>query len=148
MKSAICAALAMAVWCAPATAASASDTIGHIQTVAGVATVQRSGAALPATSGMALQRGDRVRTGQPGALGIVLTDDTTVSLGPNSELLLSQYDFEPKDKQFALVLKMLKGTFSYISGQIVKLAPGSAQLQTPDATIAVRGTKVLVQVQE
>lgn len=148
MKSAICAALAMAVWCAPAIAASATDTIGHIQTVAGLATVQRQGTTLSAATGVALQRGDVLRTGRPGAVGIVLTDDTTVSLGPNSELVLSQYDFEPKDKQFALVLNMVKGTFAFISGQIVKLAPASAQLRTPDATIAVRGTKVLVQVEE
>jgi len=42
---------------------------------------------------------------------------------------------------------MIKGTFSYITGQIVKLAPDTAQVHTPDATIAVRGTKLLIQVE-
>ena len=83
-----------------------------------------------------------------GAVGIVLTDDTSISLGSGSELSLNDYAFDPKESKFALAIRMIKGTFSYISGQIVKLAPDSAQLHTPDATIAVRGTKLLIQIKE
>jgi hypothetical protein len=43
---------------------------------------------------------------------------------------------------------MAKGTFAYLAGLIGKLAPGSIQLLIPDAIIAVRGTKLLVEVQE
>jgi len=45
-------------------------------------------------------------------------------------------------------MKMAKGTFSYLSGLIAKLAPDSVKLLIPDATIAVRGTKLLVDVQQ
>ena len=78
----------------------------------------------------------------------MLTDDTSISQGSGSELSLDDYAFEPKEGKFALVLRMIKGTFSYITGQIVKLAPESARVHTPDATIAVRGTKLLIQIQE
>ena len=50
--------------------------------------------------------------------------------------------------KFAFLARMVKGTFSYISGLIGKLSPNSVQLEIPDATIAVRGTKLLVEVQE
>jgi hypothetical protein len=43
---------------------------------------------------------------------------------------------------------MVKGTFAYISGLIAKLAPDAAQLLIPDATIGIRGTKILVHVEE
>jgi hypothetical protein len=35
---------------------------------------------------------------------------------------------------------------SYVSGQIAKLAPGAVRLIAPTATIAVRGTHVLIRV--
>ena len=125
-----------------------SDIIGHVQHLTGTASVVRDSAAVPLTAGAALYTGDVVRTGKPGAAGVVLTDDTTISLGSGSEIALNDYVFQPKDGQFALALKMIKGTFAYVTGQIVKLSPASAQVQTPDATIAVRGTKLLIQIEE
>ena len=133
---------------APAIAQQPSVTIGHIQNMTGAAFIQRDGATLPGATGAALYRGDLVRTGKPGAMGIVLTDDTTISLGSSSALSLNDYAFDPEEGKFALAIQMIKGTFSYITGQIVKLAPDTAKVQTPDATIAVRGTKLLVQVKE
>lgn len=125
-----------------------SETIGHIQTLQGQAYVQRAGVDQPAAIGAELRQNDRVRTGKPAAVGIVLTDDTTISLGSNSELALNDYAFEPKQGKFALALRMVKGTFSYITGQIGKLSPDAAHVQTPDATIAVRGTKLLVEIKD
>ncbi len=125
-----------------------SDTIGHVQTLQGHAYIQRAGIDLPAAVGTELRHNDRIRTGKPAAIGLVLTDDTTIALGSNSELVLNDYAFEPKHGRFALALRMVKGTFSYITGQIGKLSPDSARVHTPDATIAVRGTKLLVEIKE
>ena len=133
---------------APVWADAAADAIGHIQTLQGQAFILRAGTTLPATTGAELRKNDLVRTGKPAAVGIVLTDDTTISLGSNSELSLDDYSFDPKQGKFALALRMVKGTFSYITGQIVKLAPDAAKVQTPDATIAVRGTKLLVEIKD
>lgn len=131
-----------------APAAPAGDVIGTIQSLQGTVTIARAGATLPATVGTALYRGDQVRTGKPGAVGIVLGDDTTISAGSSSELALNDYLFDPNNGKFALVVRMLKGTFSYITGQIGKLAPDTVKVRTPDATIATRGTKVLIEVKE
>jgi hypothetical protein len=103
---------------------------------------------VPIAVGTPLQRGDLVRTAKPGAVGIILLDDTTISLGPNSELSLKEYTFAPKEGKFSLVARMVKGTFVYLSGLIGKLSPNAVQLLIPDATIAVRGTKLLIEVQE
>ena len=133
---------------APASAQQPAETIGHIQKVEGIASIERGGTTLPGAVGAVLYRGDRVRTGKPGAMGIVLTDDTAVSLGSGSELAVNDYAFDPKEGKLALSIRMIKGTFAYITGQIVKLAPDSARVQTPDATIAVRGTKLLIKIEE
>ncbi len=133
---------------APVWADAAADAIGHIQTLQGQSLILRAGTTLPGTTGAELRKNDLVRTGKPAAVGIVLTDDTIISLGSNSELSLDDYSFDPKQGKFALALRMVKGTFSYITGQIVKLAPDAAKVQTPDATIAVRGTKLLVEIKD
>ncbi len=132
----------------PAIALQSAETIGHIQKMEGTVSIQRAGTTLPGAAGTALYRDDLIRTGKPGAAGIVLTDDTTISLGSGSELSLNDYAFSPKEGKFALAMRMIKGTFSYITGQIIKLAPETAQVDTPDATIAVRGTKLLIQIKE
>ena len=133
---------------APPAPAPAGDVIGTIQSLQGTVTIARAGTTLPAAVGTALYRGDQVRTGKPGAVGIVLGDDTTISAGSSSELALNDYIFDPNNGKFALVVRMLKGTFSYITGQIGKLAPDTVKVRTPDATIATRGTKVLIEVKE
>jgi hypothetical protein len=43
---------------------------------------------------------------------------------------------------------MAKGTFVYLSGLIGKLSPDAVKLTLPDATVGVRGTKLLIDVQE
>jgi len=148
MKTSALAFLIAILVSAPAIAQQPAEMIGHIQNMKGVASIQRGGATLPGAAGATLYRGDLIRTGKPGAVGIVLTDNATVSLGSSSELSLNDYVFDPKEGKFALSMRMIKGTFSYISGQIAKLAPDTAQVYTPDATIAIRGTKLLIQIQE
>jgi hypothetical protein len=131
-----------------ASPAAAQQTIGYVRELTGSAQVLRGSDAKLAEVGLPLQKGDLIRTNKPGAVGIVLIDDTTVSLGSNSELSLKDYDFSPKEGKFSLVMRMVKGTFVYVSGQISKLAPEAVQLSIPDATIAIRGTRLLIEVEE
>ena len=124
----------------------ATGEIGSIKTFKGEVFIVRGGTALPAEEGAAVFQDDLLRTGSNGALGVILKDDTTLSLGPDSELSLQEYVFEPKENRFSVVLRVLKGTFVYMSGVIGKLAPDSIRLETPDSTIAVRGTRLMIKV--
>lgn len=125
-----------------------ADTIGYVRELTGNAKIVRDGMTQPAAVGLALRRGDLIQTDKPGAVGIILIDDTTISLGSSSELALNAYDFSPEEGRFSLLMRMIKGTFVYVSGQLGKLAPNSIQLSIPDAVIAVRGTKLLVEIKE
>ena len=141
-------AVAIACLAAMPALAETGDVIGQVRTLKGSATILRDDAQLPAAVGLPLRRADVVRTGSPAAMGIVLADDTTISLGSASELQLKDYAFDPKEGRFACVMKVVKGSLVYLSGLIGKLAPQSVRMETPDATIAVRGTKLLVEVKE
>lgn len=125
-----------------------SNAIGHIQTLKGAVSIQRGSSTLSASVGTPLLCSDTIRTGKASSAGIVMADDSTLSLGANSELVLKDYTFNPKEGKFSFVTQMAKGTFSYLSGIIGKLAPDSIRMEMPEATIAVRGTKLLVSVEE
>lgn len=124
------------------------NSIGHIQTKKGTALILRGGDTVSAEIGGGVFRGDLVRTAKDGAVGIILTDDTTLSMGPNSEIVIKDYVFEPKEAKYGVLVRMIRGTFVYLSGLIGKLAPDSIRLEIPDATISVRGTKLLVDIKE
>ncbi len=140
--------LILALLCAAPARGDQAERIGRIRTMEGAVSIHRNGTSVPAAVGGDVHRGDVIRTGKPGAVGIVLNDETTISLGSGSELGMIDFAFAPKEGKFALVVRMAKGTFAYLAGLIGKLAPETAQLRLPDATISMRGTKLLIQVEE
>ena len=90
--------------------------------------------------------GDVINSGRDGSVGLIFSDDTIISMGPSTELAVEDYLFEPVEGKLAFIARIIKGTVSYLSGQISKLSPESVKLVTPAATIGVRGTHVLVKV--
>lgn len=78
---------------------------------------------------------------------LIFKDDSVLVLGENSILLLKKYIFKPKNKIYDFQLKLSKGTASFESGDIGKVAPQKFIFQTPESTVAIRGTKFIVKVQ-
>ena len=128
------------------TAFAQSDPIGTVKTAKGKVMVIRGEVSQPAEVGFKILLNDFIRTGKDGAVGIIFIDDTILSLGPKTELILDEYVFEPQNSKLSMVIKMIKGTASYFSGIIGKQSPESVKFKTPDATIGIRGTKFLVKV--
>jgi hypothetical protein len=123
-------------------------TIGHVKTAAGSATIMRDGHAFPAVPGEPLRRADLLETGANGSLGIMLNDETRLSLGPTSRLSLEKFAFKPETEEYSLVTRITRGTLLMVSGLVAKLSPESARVETPSGIIGVRGTRFLVRVQE
>jgi len=150
MKYAATAALLLGALCLLAVAgtAVAGESIGVVRNVSGDATVTRGEKALPAAPGMKLLVGDTLGTGRDGSLGVILRDDSSLSIGPGSRLVLQSFLFSPSEGKFDLVARITRGTMAYLSGLIGKLAPGKARFETPTATIGIRGTRIAVKVEE
>lgn len=121
---------------------------GFIKTAEGSGQIVRSGNALPARTGDILYIEDIVMTSDQSTIGIMLEDDTVLSLGLNSRLELSDFAFAPQEEKLSLAIRLLKGSFAYMSGVIARLAPEKVHIETPDAVIAVHGTRFLVKVVE
>jgi hypothetical protein len=128
-------------------AEAAPTSVGLVKLAEGTAVVQRGDQTLPARPGLSLLEGDMLRTGADGRLGVILRDDTRVSLGPETEVRIDRFLFAPSQGQLALVLKMLRGAAAYVSGKIAKLSPDAVRVETPVAIVGVRGTRFAVKVE-
>ena len=122
------------------------EPVGMIKTLEGEASVNRQGDKLSARVGTYLYEGDTVITSQSASLGFILKDNTVMTLGPDSELEISQFLFAPAEEDLSLVVRMLKGTAIFLTGMIGKLAPEAVRIETPDATIGIRGTHFAIDV--
>jgi hypothetical protein len=138
----ICALLAGAT----ITAAQSERPIGLVKTASGEAFILRDGRRMAALPGHQLHLGDQLSTGATGALGVILRDDTALSLGPSTETRIDQFAFEPAEQKLGMVLRVSRGLIAYISGRISKLAPGSVRIETPVATLGVRGTRLVARI--
>lgn len=128
-----------------AAVAYADPWIGMIKSADGDVSIVRENRTMKAAPKMMLLEGDLVRTAA-GKAALVLEDDTLISMGPGSRLVITRFMFRPREKKMSLVARLLQGTVSFLCGQIAKLAPGSVRIETPQATIGVRGSHVLVKV--
>ena len=117
---------------------------GRIKVVKGQVTVQRAGQVLQATPGLPLRAADEVRTGADGAVGITMSDNSTLSAGPNSVLALDRYSFDTTTHQGRFDSSLRQGTLAVISGKIAKQSPESMTVRSPAAILGVRGTEFVV----
>ena len=124
----------------------ADDFAGSVKNVQGSVLVKRQNMELKAARGMKIYARDVIITGKDGSVGIILRDNTIFSLGPESELELKEYVFVPDQGSFAVLARMVRGTFVYMSGLIGKLSPDSIKIETPVGTIAIRGTRFAAKI--
>src|SRR5689334_18062186 len=90
----VCAVILMAA--TPATA-SQPPAAGQIKIVSGSAFIVRDGTSIRASVGQMVFQADSLLTGADGKIGITLNDETRVSLGPDSEVRLQRFVYEPAD---------------------------------------------------
>ena len=90
---------------------------------------------------------DTVRTGK-GKTAIEFVDDTRVDVTEHSKLVIDEFVYDPNTKTGALSLKASLGTVRYASGQIAKNSKQNVKIETPTATIGVRGTDFTMTIDE
>jgi hypothetical protein len=128
-------------------AVSGTDEVGKIKTLKGSVVIQRGNAPVPARMGMDILRNDTLITGANSSLGILFTDNSTLSLGNNSKIHLSEYEFDVAAKKAGFVGLVRRGTVVYLSGLIAKMNSEAVKFKTPTAVAGVRGTKLAISVE-
>jgi hypothetical protein len=127
----------------------ASDVpVGSVNRLKGTASIVRKNQTIPARIGEKIYMMDALKTGRDGSLGVVFKDDTLLSIGPQSEIIISEFLFSPAEGKLSIVTRLLRGSAIYLTGIIGKLSPESVRFETPVANIGIRGTKFAVKIED
>ena len=111
-------------------------------------TITRSFTAMEGKKGSGVEMNDQIQTTK-GKLGITFQDETKVEVNESSKLVIDDFVFDPKKPSAGkLAMKFTQGTVRYASGAIAHSNPNKVALNTPSATIAVRGTDFTATVDE
>ena len=120
--------------------------IGLVKVAKGSVQIQRGAAKIPAAVGTGLQTADVVITGADGSAGITFTDNSLVSIGPNSVFAIDKYRFDTTTHAGEFEGNLRQGRLAAVSGKMVKQSPDSMKIRTPSAIMGVRGTEFVVEV--
>lgn len=140
-------ALAAAGWllCVSLPLSAAETHVALVKSVNGRVSIVQGEAARVATGGSQLRVSDRLVTEPGAAAAVVFKDGTMLTLGGGADVQVRDFVFEPKQGKYAFSLYMNQGSAIYESGKIGKLAPEAVKVETPKATVGIRGTRFLVE---
>jgi hypothetical protein len=83
--------------------------------------------------------GETIVTAQSGTVEIKMTDDGLVAVRPETQLKIEKFAYGGTDKDSSL-MALFKGSSRFVTGKLGKLHPQNDLVETPTATIGVRGT--------
>lgn len=133
----------------------APKPIGKVVTVVGRATIERAGPPLVQVGlgepagvkvGDPVYRGDRVATGDDSKLGLNFSDGSSFNLSANAAMKLDEFVYDPDGASNTTLFSLAKGTATFVAGKVAKT--GSMKVDTPVATLGVRGTTPHIEIAE
>lgn len=132
----------------PSPPAPANDKrIGTVKQVRGESWLGQPGARRAAASGEGVFEAERVSTGPRGAATITLKDGTILTMGPNSTMDLSQFQYNATTQQGNFALNLLQGSVRVVTGLLAKVNPDLFKITTPTSVVGVRGTDFIVETE-
>lgn len=105
----------------------------------------------PLEKSSAIYLHDTLETDKQSEAQIVFSDNTLMTFRPASKFYIDQYEYHPDAKTKSVgkyIMNLLEGGFRTITGIIAKANPNDYQVNTPVATIGVRGTDYTLVIQE
>jgi trehalose utilization protein len=122
--------------------AAETDAIGRVDTIEGSVHVIRDGEKIALSKDDPILQGDTIITGEDGSVGVTFIDGTVFSLGEDGEMTIDEMIYNKDSQEGKFAANMVKGVFSFISGEIAKTDPEGMMLNTPVGVIGIRGTKI------
>jgi hypothetical protein len=122
-------------------------SVGVISSLNGKVTIDRASNTLEASVGMELEKKDIVSAAQGAKAQIMFEDKTVITIASNSSFNIEEYFFDDSSNS-KLNVKLNSGMFKVISGKIGKIAKDRFKLKTKNATIGIRGTHILANLQD
>jgi hypothetical protein len=121
---------------------------GHVDFAIGnVVVTEASGRAHALLKGAEVGSGDKIASGADGRAQIRFSDGAYVSLQPNTEFDIKEYRYSGKaDGTESALFGLFKGAMRTVTGLVGRANKSRYRIATPTATIGIRGTGGLIQV--
>ena len=124
--------------------AASDEPIGNVATLTGTSSVVRNQNTLPLKLKDDVYLNDVLVTFKDSTLGITFNDATTFNLTANASITVDNYIYEDGGKQNSALFDITKGTVAFVASAVAKT--GDMKIATPTATLGIRGTTGLVEV--
>lgn len=111
---------------------------GRVSNALGEANVLRESAQIQVMTGSTIQSGDEIRTGYPAQVMVDMADGSKLALPYNTTFKVDK--FAQSSAGGSAIFSLLKGAFRTVSGLIGKGSGDEYQMNTPVATMGIRGT--------
>ena len=127
----------------------AADDIGGVSEQSGQpgSIVRTSGEELSAEIDTGIQSYDNVET-ENGRLKIKFVDDTQISLTEHTLVEITEYVFDPDPSKSKMAMNFVAGTARFATGGLGLVPKENIVIETPTATIGIRGTDFTTTVDE
>lgn len=90
-----------------------------------------------------VEPGQRLSTGPNGQLHVLFLDQSAITLGPDSELVIETFQFDPATRQGQIQLGLAKGLLRVVGGQISKTH--ATTITTPHGRVEISGGITMVE---
>src|SRR5262245_5097323 len=88
---------------------------------------------------------ERIKTTTSGLVQVLLVDGSTFTVGPDSDLVINKFVYDPSKGTGQIAASFSKGVMRFVGGKISK-ADNAVSINTPVGAMAVRGCIMLTQV--
>jgi len=134
---------------AQASGAGGAQAVGRVVGATGNIVAARAGGGDEALdAGDPVFKGDVLQTGPDGTLEVEFEDGSKLKLSSNARMVVDDLVYDPGADQGSALFSLVQGTFGFESGEIAKTGPDAIQIRTPVATIGIRGTVLLINVDQ
>ncbi len=122
--------------------------VGQIKVLTGHASVDRVGDRRHiATVGMRLKENDVITTVLGGSVGILFDDNSTLALGPDTQIVIHKFAFNTTTHQGYFDTRIKRGTLAVQPGHIARNAPEAMRVSTAAAVLRSQAAAYLVSVE-
>ena len=132
-----------AALCLMASSVGAQDVVGRNAAVKGTVSIASQGEeARQAVIKEDVRLQDEVTSALDSSLQVLLLDETVFTVGPEARLTIDRFVYDPSRADGQLSATVKSGMFRFMSGKTARASRDAVSIDTPVASLGVRGTVV------
>src|SRR5215207_5570236 len=122
-----------------------AQQVGTAAAVNPAAQARGTGGSRTIVIGQSIAHKERIQTTAAGSVQLLFVDKTSMTIGPNSDLAIDEYVFDPKANTGRLSATLSKGIMRFVGGQVSHT--GNAEIATPTGLVGIRGGVAIISTQ-